>query len=357
MVMKKYIFATTLVALIATACEKPVDFNGEERPPVLTLGMFMAPVAPAGNGYHMDDLEHDRHTIVFDESVFLFGKRPEYRNLFDNATFHVWHNGTEVPVQRDLYEDYDGTTEYSRPYFRAQLATGDKVEIEGSTPWHGTVTASDVVPAPADFRDLKAEFYQDNGVWYLRVRPTFADPRGEKNYYRIEIRSRTDYRHFFWSGGELQTVEDFYPESHGTGFTDREILFSNFGGDPIGGESTWGQFSDELIDGREYTLDLYIKLDRTIWMGDNMYIDPDDPWLNSGHKYEMTGQSVTVDIQTLSESAFMYLRSAELMGMGHNFSEPVQLYSNVKGGYGIFGTYNVASKTLTLPLLETPAEK
>ncbi len=134
--------------------------------------------------------------------------------------------------------------------------------------------------------------------------------------------------------------EDSRPEDHAIDFS-KEIIFSNFGGDPLGGDGSYTQFTDEMIDGREYTLDLSIQLDRDLSV-----------WEDSSNKYEVTGQRVIVEIQTISESLFKYLRSVEMIGGEHNFSEPVRLFTNVQGGYGIFGLYNTASKTLELPLLD-----
>ena len=77
-------------------------------------------------------------------------------------------------------------------------------------------------------------------------------------------------------------------------------------------------FSDELFQDKEYTLNVYIKLDN--------FIDAD--------------QYVKVEIHSLSENLYKYLRSVELASNGDNFSEPVKLYSNIKWGYGILGAFS-----------------
>ena len=48
---------------------------------------------------------------------------------------------------------------------------------------------------------------------------------------------------------------------------------------------------------------------------------------------------VMVELQALSPELYRYLKSVELFRITENdaFSEPVQIYSNVQNGWGIFG--------------------
>jgi hypothetical protein len=335
--MKKYIMPLLALALLAS-CEKTIDFNGKVPDPKLIVGGIIEVGA-----------KDDKHVIQVTESVFLYGgQKPQ---PVTDATFRIWRNGVEVPEDIETWDD--GST---HRHFHLPVVAGDRLELEGETPKHGKVRAADVVPTAPDFRDLKSEWFQQDGKWYLNTPVTIADPVGEKNYYRIMITSQTDYTMTYWTGwgdyGRWETVENQWFQEYGSGYTEREIVFNNFGGDPIGGSTSWGQISDELIDGKEYTLDIYIQLDRELPWKSDAYFDPDDSDNNSGRYYKITGQRVTVEVQTLSENLFKYLRSAEVMDNEHNFSEPTKLFTNVEGGYGIFGAYNIASKTVELPLLE-----
>jgi hypothetical protein len=334
MTMKKYMMPLLGVALMAS-CERTIDFNGKASDPKLIVGAVIGP-----------DARDNELTVRVAESVFLYGgQKPQ---PVTDATFRIRKNGVEV--RKDV-EVIDGV---EKSHFYLPVTAGDRLELEGETPKHGKVRASDVVPFPADIRDLTTEWFQSDadGKWYLRTLVTFVDKPGERDYYRVRIKSETDYIQTFWSGDEWLTREDTHKQDHGSGYTDREMLMRNFGGDPVGGNDTWGQFSDELIDGQQYTLDLYIQLDRELPWGD-FYTGSERPPLDPGVTpgYKTTAIRVTVEMHTISENLFRYLRSAELMNNGHNFSEPVKLFTNVEGGYGIFGAYNVASKTAEPPLI------
>ncbi|HCC51094.1 MAG TPA: hypothetical protein DEQ30_02805, partial [Porphyromonadaceae bacterium] len=60
------------------------------------------------------------------------------------------------------------------------------------------------------------------------------------------------------------------------------------------------------------------------------------------YEYESVRHFVKVEIHALSENVYKYLRSLELASTEDNFQEPVKIFSNVAGGYGIVGIYNVS---------------
>ena len=60
--------------------------------------------------------------------------------------------------------------------------------------------------------------------------------------------------------------------------------------------------------------------------------------------------SLKVELRNVSESYYYYYRSVDLhqMNEGNPFAEPVQVYSNVENGLGIFTAYNESSQVLNL---------
>jgi hypothetical protein len=276
----------------------------------------------------------ETHYMEVTESVFLFGnKKPE--KVVD-AAFRAHINGVEAPVE------YDSDSKNLYCYFPAKLSAGDKIELSGESPLHGKVSGMDVVPHPAEIKELKTEWFtgEKDGRSYLRTLVTLADKPGEKNRYRIVIRT---YTKVHVDADEWHEAYEYdYTHTHDV-FIDREILFSNLGGGVLSGDEddahTFRIFSDELFDGKEYTLDVYAQIDRIINPGNGFgdYVPA-----------TVVERNVTVEIQTLSENYFKYLRSLELAMAENNFSEPVKIYTNIAGGYGILGVYNTASKTAGL---------
>jgi hypothetical protein len=59
---------------------------------------------------------------------------------------------------------------------------------------------------------------------------------------------------------------------------------------------------------------------------------------------------LVVELQSISESYYQYLKSMTSNGGGDDFfSEPVQVYSNITNGIGILGSYTQSSKVVELP--------
>jgi hypothetical protein len=334
--MKKHILHLLGVALTLAACDKPVDFNVEGPSPKLVIDAIAGPNRgfKMGYGYNSPEYDANTHLIYIKEAVFLFGgTKPA---PVTDHTLKVRRNGIEIPVET--------TSKYS--YFNTPLMAGDRLDFSASTPEHGRVTASDVVPAPAVISDLKTEWFTDSkdNAWYLQTLVTVDDPAAESNYYRFEIRSTARYRYtgtdWVYNPGTgthdpVEVKREYEVTEKHEVLTDHELLFSRT--DNFPSAEQWKQVSDEVFNGRSYTFNLYANIPRS----------PHVPY-----ETELIGHSVTVDVHTLSAATFKHLRTLDIAADGNYTTEPIKVYSNIDGGYGIFGVYNVASKTVELPLPE-----
>lgn len=340
--MKINIYIFLAVAILLAACENDMDFKGEIHDPKLNVNAVVVPTTDGG-----------LHIIQVLESVSAWGYRGP--RPVNDATFKIWHNSVEIPVGSTTHED---GTEFSYT-FSATVVAGDRLDLEGHSPLHETVSASTVVPRAADIRDIKVEAFTQSGGFgiylpgnsgetsYMRTFITIDDPSGEKNYYAINIYSITHslVKSEKWDPVTESVVPEFRrvdTEEWHPVHTDDEILFENIDGTPTS-ISSWSQFSDELIDGREYTLNVYAQITREGYGLDFM------PGENEWGTWVL-GKSVRVEVLSLSAELFQYQRSAELARyqLDNPFAEPVQIYSNIENGYGIFGAYNIASKTMPL---------
>jgi hypothetical protein len=57
-----------------------------------------------------------------------------------------------------------------------------------------------------------------------------------------------------------------------------------------------------------------------------------------------------VTLQSLSPSYYMYLKTREANSDSDLFTEPVQIYTNIKGGIGIFGSYSNSTHRIELTI-------
>ena len=197
-----------------------------------------------------------------------------------------------------------------------------------SSPEYGTASAEDKIPSKTEIKGLRIiprkeatgnggtlvdgdgniSYIEENDVLIYQI--TFQDTPGKSNYYSLQI----------WGDDEhLGVLLDF---SIDPVFTQQQgILDEVFGSSMVNWRGR--VFSDELFDGKEYTLQVKEQL-------------------RSDTKYYTKRH---IRLYSLSEPYYQYLLSLQniknegIMGGLTNvgLAEPVRIYSNVEGGTGIAG--------------------
>ena len=286
------------------SCESDVNFTGGESVPKMVVNSII-------------NTEAEKLVLKLSESVFAFGSQTQ--KPVERAELQLTVNGNEVEL---TFEETKGLHRYYG--FPANLSPGDKVEIRGKSPRHDDVYGMDHVPEPADITGIKTEWFtgKTDNRSYLRILITLKDTPREKNYYRVVIRVKNIYE---FNG-------DYDPDwLRYDAHVDQEPLFNYMPNTP------WDEtphryrvFSDEMIDGKEYTLNIYVQMDKENLWGAN------------------PRTFIKAEIHTLSENLYRYLRSVELAGNGDNFTEPVKIFSNISGGYGVLGIYNINDKIIEI---------
>lgn len=296
----KYIYSLSLalcLSAIFQSCESDVDFNDKESAPKMVINSIV-------------NAEQETQLLKLSESVFAFGNQKP--KAVENAELLLKINGVETPLT------FEKTQDYRRYYsFRSSFKQGDKVEISAKSPAHNAIYGIDQVPEKAEITGVKTEWFTGlkDEKSYLRTLITIKDKPNEKNYYRIIIRVKEIYENIKEADAEWLQYNVHL---------DQEPLFNYIPDTPWNEDpNKYCIFSDELIDGKEYTLNVYVPLDK------------DNPW------GALPKTLVKAEIHSLSENLFRYLRSVELAGQTDNFTEPVKIFSNIQNGYGILGLYNV----------------
>jgi hypothetical protein len=166
----------------------------------------------------------------------------------------------------------------------------------------------------------------------------FTDPGNIKNYYRFTCSITRGHRENYYWNDEIGAYE--YIDSIKIVYVDNQDDISISTDDPLlVGEddaddflfmdagNEYNLFTDELINGQTYELSF-----------NNYYY--------SDYKEEMQeGEFVesTIQLMTLSNEAFLYIKSSyEHWWYDEEFlTEPVQVYSNINNGLGIFAGYSI----------------
>jgi len=261
----------------------------------------------------MIDCNENTHFIKVSESVFIFSDQTPQPIEEPNLELSINEHPVAVTYDRTLKE----STYYK---FNATLKPGDKIEIAAHTDVYGHLKGADVIPNTPQILDVTPEWFTGaaDEISYLRTKIKIKDRQNESNYYRIVIHNRTifpenDPEDITWQNQEV--------------YVDQEILYKEITGS-LGDSNTsmFAIFSDELFRDQEYTLNVYIRMDN--------------------FRYADAKQYVKVEIHSLSENLYHYLRSVELAANEDNFTEPIKIFSNINGGFGVLGTYTTDWKMI-----------
>jgi len=162
------------------------------------------------------------------------------------------------------------------------------------------------------------------------------DDVNKKNFYRVSLR----IKQYFDDGRESEGQFFYESEDMVFGSSDETGLF----GEGYS-RSQYNEFSDELFNGKKYPFKLSTNFTTYIYTNEKK---PD----NQGGLIwpQIVRNELIVQVHSISESYYKYLKTlnsnSNTLGF---FSEPVQIYSNVKGGIGIFGNYKIDNYIIEIP--------
>ncbi len=330
--LKPYTSTIIIAALllIIASCRKEIDFDLKLIASQMVVNSFV-----------------ESDSII---TVHLAGSKPipgikSDFNWIKNANIKLYVDGVEKETLKAFeiesesnnenyyyYNRFSGNTptvEY-RSELRAESGRTYKLEIEH--PDYEVVTCETTVPEPVEIALIDTT-YSDAERWYhgrknLGVKLKFNDPANTANYYRLVSHIRNgkyEERNY-----NMEQESYVYIEERYVILTDPVLIpKQEDANDFLSGsmENIYNIFTDQLIDGKEYS----INVDFNVW-------DPERRdtinLLDLGEFYE-----ITIMLQSINHDTYLFLKSSyeHLYYSDDLFAEPVQVYSNVNNGRGIFG--------------------
>lgn len=292
----KPILSILIIAVtLFTACELVVPVELPEQEPKLTINSLVG----------ADSLIRVRASMS--KTMLDPDNSGDYPSIGD-ATVELFVNGTkeETLVYNVVTERYEGQSQAipGKSYtLKASRSNLDPVEVTTNVPFKVAVISSSAT------RNAKTV----DGENRARFRFTFPDEAEVENYYRfiitLEDPNGFEYPLCYYSRDPSLVDLDILGE---TG--EIEIC------EPI-------NFSDELFDGKDKEVTLYIP---------EVIIS------------QVPGIKINVHLVHLSRDMYLYEQSSRTQQntQGNPFAEPVFVYNNVVNGYGIFGGYNVSKHNI-----------
>ncbi|MBN2807289.1 MAG: DUF4249 domain-containing protein [Prolixibacteraceae bacterium] len=343
--MKKnsYILLIATVTLLFSACQKEVEFDKKLIRPKLVINSFI----------ETDSLID----VKVSASKTIPGLETSYKWLND-ATVKLFVNDVEkeilqgYPIEIEDSEDHywyynnDTRPTYGYRTLNTRAENGKSYRIEVSHKDYDAAYAETSLPENPNLLSYESEEITQNYYGYdqraVQISIRFKDKANEKNYYRINIKAFTGtwYPNFSEKDdttGVIQLRTNYY----GNVTSDDKLLNPDqedandfLFGSP---NNSYNLFTDELIDGKEHELTFSISPNNnSVWYNGELMVFGEKP----GEFYHLT-----IQLQALTRDAYLYMRSsyAQMWYGDDFFSEPVQAYSNIENGVGIFSGFSATS--------------
>jgi hypothetical protein len=299
-------------ALIISACNTVLDVELPEREPKLVVNCLF---------------EQDSQ-FVFDVSVS--------KEILDTVTLRHLEGAKIVLSASDGTSETISTSqmtvvgfETKRAYVSNMRATvGLTYSIEVSHPEYSSVTSSASVESGVKITSIDTSVFIESNFGeqfpVLRMSVGFDDPVGE-DYYELKV-----YKY-----GKIVTYEppNFEPDT----ILSFEEVYYYFPSESLLSDLGASTFDDELFEGQSYKV--------TVNISSYYLIDLD------GFPTDTTSPSFLLpELRSISPEYYKYQTSLSRYrnAQGDPFAQPVQVYNNIDGGFGIFAGFSKSSDTLNL---------
>jgi len=310
--MKK-IFASILVLSVLFACEKPVTIDVPQKPSKLVI-----------NGWIGKDSLISVHV---GKSKYSLAPRENINNLTENYTVK---NAVPVVFENDVPVDtlvYDATRFIYRTQRGRRISAGKAYSVKVKAPGFTEATAESIVPSQSQIVSL--QYVRDartnsSGTPESEITITFNDPGAEKNYYLIQFFGV--YTDQYGNPVPIWCIHTSDKDVEVIGYADPMEPNSCYDGDQL-------LLSDANFNGKQKVVKFFIESYQL-----QEFVNP-----SANRTYRPF-----VNVLRITEDQFKFIKSYSLYSNSSDnpFAEPVNVFTNVNNGYGVFSTYTRVTDTL-----------
>jgi hypothetical protein len=329
-----------LPLLAFASCINPIEFDYESEPVVNKLVL------------HSLLTSEESISLQLSASRFFLDENYTFRKI-SNADIYLLKDGVIIDTLRHSTNSEDDSMknhfvygENAGVYFSDYIPQeNDNLKIQASAPGFEPVESEITVVPPPDLvmADTAAvecwahviSTYENDVLtkdtviinFSGNVTLNFNDTPDKDEYFYIHLYVKTDYI----NGTSLNSPLAYH--SNDVVFSTTGVSFDMLGETET--EKNYGVFTDELFAGKNYTIKLNCTSERNYWTATDILVD---------------AQYLVAELHSVSKEYYLYRKTAMIADdeMGGMFSEPAQIFSNIKGGIGVMGSYNISRKTFKL---------
>lgn len=305
--MKPVFLFFSILIFSLTACEKLVYINLKEADRKIVLNGLLCPdssvIVNIARSYQV--------SIAFSGDTI----RPvEDPMIVEDASFYEDDRfiGKLEPLRENFYE-LSGFKPSPGKTYRLEVSSGKMKPV--ST----TVRMPELIPLNSFDT---ARITTINGTAAIRVSFQITDPTGQDNYYALQVTGTQQHYYDFQEWKFIDSVKMYYytPKLNGKADDFLNLDFLDINRDVYLDHKLF--FSDQLFNGKVFDISFEVPKGNPRQMADTVLF--------------------RVDLCQVDKSYYQYAVSTQKYqsSNGDPFSEPVQVYSNVKNGFGLFSAYN-----------------
>lgn len=331
---KHALIFTMLCAVLFSSCEKTIDFKGNDIAPMIVVNGLVVPGKPI-------EVSVTKSQSFLADS-YLFETLTDAKvDLYIDDEFAETLNLEEVEGSEIFSHYYPDYVEYA---FRGETIAenGKTYRLEIAREGLQSVNCETTVPDAVDLLavDTLTEIipvdYGTQKLWAIKIK--FGDNAETDNFYRIQIneinglnknyyQAEKEYSDTVFMWEQLALNLDLFDPVFGNKTDEADEIVT---GTP---DNKYALFDDTQINGKEYTVKVRLSYNYNVYRP--YPLDED-----SGNFLERK-----IVLYALSPEYYEYLKSAtnHFYYADDYFSEPVPVYSNVRGGMGIFAALDSAS--------------
>lgn len=280
--------------ILLSSCETVVDMKLPEQPPKMVVNSFFTP----------DSI------IMLHLSKSQFVLKNEELKPITDGEISLFENGNFIGKFTHINKGF-----YYLPGFFPK--TNTQYTLNAVSSGIKSVEAKETIPNKPIINRVEISSSYFEGENYKDFIVYIQDNANEENYYMVDLfGKRYDYVYDTLTFDIIDSVEIY----ERVFFTSQDLVFQEQGA------SSQAIISDKIFNGSIYPLRLSV----------NAYNF--DEYSNMGY-FEMT-----IQLKQVSKAYAQYVLSYSKNRYSDPFSQPVQVFSNITNGFGIFGGY--ASDTL-----------
>lgn len=339
-----FLLLFTTIAFLQS-CQKEIEFDSKLIEPKMVINGFIQQdsLISITIGTSKAIVGVDKPNGWIDDAtvkLFVDDEEKETLTTFDIPDYTTNYFNPSSP------QPFGDSTNFIKCYrsLTTKAEAGKTYKLVVSHPNFKTVKCETSIPMPINILGLDTITKMDvsNGFYKtFQMKIKFQDTQGKKNYYRLTYKSISGRAvPINITPKDTTLLIAVTNQSTGRQFTSDDPIINPSSEDAndflFGSPSnTFNLFTDELIEGKEYEL----TIDDFNYIYESTIIDAS------------IGEFIilNIELQSITREAYLYMKSVNAYNYynGDLFSEPVQVFTNMENGIGIFAGYSSSLKIIS----------